>query len=272
MSTFPNQLANRAAATIAKTARLVTVAHVRLNTLGSQVSALTPGDWELLTLEAGWTSLPGYIPAQVRILQNGMSQLVGHIEGGTVTNGTVIGTLTSGYYNAVHAHSFTANVLAGAAAVSVAGAVSGATDSNALSNGSTSGTSADSGIADGTVGGSTNTVGLPDGTIGGSSAAAAGPGSHSHAGGSYAVNNGQHSHTVSGAVANGHHTHGAGSFGVTNSNHVHTNVSGNQASATPVNYNTVILTLSTSGVLTITNCSAAATQISFNETLPLITS
>jgi hypothetical protein len=218
---FPNQLQNRAAATIAQTARLVTTAHQRLNTIGSQVSSLTPGDWEALTLDAGWSNVSGYIPAQVRILQNGLAQLVGHIQGGTTTNGTTIATLGAGFYNPEHAHSFTANVLAGAAAVSVAGTISGTTDNNGLTDSSTGG---QSGIV------------------------------------------------VAGNPTSSAHEHFPGTYDVNNAAHQHTNLSGGQVPATPVNYNTVILSLSTSGVLTIQNCPAAATQISFNENLPLVTS
>lgn len=221
MSTFPNQMANRAATTIAKTARLVQTAHQRLNTLGSQVSSLTPGSWELLTLAAGWSNVSGYIPAQVRILQNGLAQLVGHIQGGTTTDGTPIATLTSGYYNTVHAHSFTANVLAGASAVSVAGTISGTTDTNGLNNPAI-----------------TNNSGI----------------------------------TVAGNPASADHQHFPGTYNVADGTHEHTNVSGGQIPATPVNYCTVILSLSTSGVLTLTNCSSSATQLSFNENLPLVTS
>jgi hypothetical protein len=275
MSTFPSLLTNRAAAMISVTKQLVDTAHQRLNTLGSQVSALTPGDWELLTLQNGWSNLGGYIPAQVRILQNGMSQLVGHIAGGTVSNGTTIGTLTSGFYNSTHAHSFTANVLAGASAVSVSGTVSGSVDTGALADGTISGTSSTNGLPDGTVGGSTSTNGIADGTVDGTTAAAAGPGSHTHGpGNSLAVASGQHSHTISGAVANGQHFHygnsSGGTLAVTNDTHQH----GSSAlvPATPINYCTVILVLSTSGVLTIQNASSAATQLSFNETLPLVTS
>jgi len=216
VSTFPNQLQNRAAATIAQTRKLVQNAHQRLNTVVSQVTALTPGSWELVTLQHGWSNVPGYIPAQVRILQNGMSQLVGHIEGGTTTDGTVIGTLTAGFFNAVHAHSFTANVLAGASAVSVQGAISGQTDTNGLSNAFTTGNSAS-------------------------------------------------------ASGSGAHTHGPGSYEVSGPGHVHTNVGGSFVPATSINYNTVTLTLDTSGNLTLTNCSPAAQQLSFSELLPLVT-
>lgn len=124
MTTFPDKLRNRAAGMIAASADLVTAAHVRISAIGSQVSSLTPGDWELVTLSGGWSNVAGYIPAQVRIVQAGMSQVVGHIEGGTVTDGTVIGTLTSGYYNAVHSHAFTVNSVTGAAASSQAGVLS----------------------------------------------------------------------------------------------------------------------------------------------------
>lgn len=245
MSTFPNRLGTRILATIAQTQRLANTAHQRLNTQGSAIASLTPGSWEPLTLAGGWSNVSGYIPAQVRILQNGLAQLVGHIEGGS-TSGT-IATLTAGYYNPVHAHSFTANVLAGASAVTVTGAVSGDSDN--------------AGLTDGTINGTSSTTGLPDGTIGGTSAAASGPGSHSHGDGSYAVNNGMHYHYGNSnggslAVANGTHGHGSSAL----------------IPATPVNYNTCILSLSTSGVLTLINCSADATQLSFNENLPLVTS
>ena len=42
MTTFPSQLANRLAATVATTQRLVTTAHQRLNTVTSAVNALQP--------------------------------------------------------------------------------------------------------------------------------------------------------------------------------------------------------------------------------------
>ena len=182
---FPNQLQNRAAATIASTARLVGTAHQRLNTIGSQVSALTPGSWELLTLAGGWSNVSGYIPAQVRILQAGQAQIVGHIQGGA-TSGT-IATLTAGYYNPVHAHSFTANVLAGASAVSVSGSVSGSSDT--------------AGLTDGTISGITDNAGVNNGDTAGTSAAASGPGSHSHGAGSYALTDGHHQHFGVGGAA-----------------------------------------------------------------------
>lgn len=223
MSTFPTRLADRAAIAIAKTQRLVNTAHQRLNTLGSQVSSLTPGDWQPLTLENSWSNVSGYIPAQVRILQNGMAQVIGHIQGGTVSSGILIATLGSGYYNAVHAHSFTANVLAGASAVAVAGTISGTSDSNALSDGSV-----------------TNNSGIVNTGLGFS----AGSDDHAHFPGTYDLNNSSHSHT---------------------------NAGGGLVPSTAVNYNTAMLTLDTSGNLKLYNASSSATQLSFNETLPLVT-
>jgi hypothetical protein len=117
VTTFPRKLAVRAPAIIAETKRLVVNAHQRLNTLGSQLSALQPGAWQALSLENDWANMSGYIPAQVQILQSGLAQLTGHISGGTVSAGILIATLPSGYYNTVHAHQFTANVLSGASAV-----------------------------------------------------------------------------------------------------------------------------------------------------------
>lgn len=220
MTRFPAQLANRAAITIAQTARLVQTAHQRLNTLGSQVAMLTPGSWQALTLQAGWSNIGGYVPAQVRIQQNGVALVIGHIQGGTTTDPTVIAVLGAGYFNTVHAHSFNANVLAGAGAVSVAGTVSGTTDSN--------------GLTDPTTGGASGIV----------SSGSAGSSTHEHFPGTYVVNNAAHQHT---------------------------NLSAGQVSATPVSYNTALLTLDTSGNLTLHNCPAAATQLSFNEMLPLLT-
>jgi hypothetical protein len=245
MSTFPDRLRTRAAAVIASSADLVTAAHVRINALGSQVSSLTPGDWEDVTLSAGWSNLSGYIPAQVQIARAGAAQLVGHITGGTTASGTVIATLGAGYFNTSYAHSFTANVLSGAAAVSVAGTITGDTDSNGLTDDGVSGATATSSLADPATAGFSGTTVATTGVA------------HDHAAGSYVVNNPDHTHTANTLVVN-------------NAAHVHTNTSGNQAAATPVNYNTVTLTLTTAGELVLANCPAAATQISFNETLPLM--
>jgi len=247
MSRVPIPYRDRLARTIKGTGDIIKLQAQQLVSLQSTVVSLQPGDWELITLESGWSSVAGYIPAQVRVLGGGQAQLVGHIQGGATANGTLIGTLTAGYFNTVHAHAFTANVLAGAAAVPVNGTVTGDSDTGELN--------------DGTISGYTQETGVLNGQTDGTSASASGPGSHTHGAGSYALTSGQHYHAgnTSGgslAVTDGHHQHGSSAL----------------IPATPVNYNTCTLTLSTSGALTLANCSSAATQLSFNESLPLITS
>ncbi len=245
MTTFPGKLANRAAATIAQTADLVRNAHQRINTLGSQVSSLTPGSWEDITLSGGWSNLSGYIPAMSQIARLGAVQIVGHLTGGTTTDGTVIGTLTSGYYNTVYSHSFTCTVMTGAGSVSVAGTVSGSTDSNGLTDPGVTGGTTSNGLTNPNVTGTSDATTASTGTP------------HTHGPGSYDLINGYHVHYLSGSsVNNGYHVHG--------------NTGGGQSSATPVNYNTAMLTVTTSGQIVLHNCPAAATQVSFNETLPLI--
>ncbi len=245
MTTFPGKLANRAAVTIAQTYKLVNNAHQRINTLGSQVASLTPGSWEDIALSGGWSNLSGYIPSMAQIARLGAVQIVGHLTGGTTTDGTVIGTLTAGYYNTAYAHSFTCTVMTGAGATSVAGTVSGSTDSNGLTDPGVTGGTTSNGLTNpqgaGTADATTATTGV----------------AHTHGPGSY-------------DIINGYHVHSLASTSVNNGYHVHTNAGGGQASATPVNYNTAMLTVTTSGTIVLHNCPAAATQVSFNETLPLI--
>jgi hypothetical protein len=252
MSTFPDKLRYRAAGMIAASADLVTAAHVRISALGSQVSSLAPGDWELVTLSAGWTNVAGYIPAQARILQAGMSQIVGHIQGGTVTDGTVIGTLTSGYYNTVHAHTFTVNSVTGAAASSQAGALSstaGTLNSGAGTLGDLTGNLNSGG---GTL---TDLAGdLNSGAVGGTAFGAL----------SVATGLLLHSGAVSTPTAVTLHS---GAVAVPTALTLTSGVT-----ATPVNKNSPTITLSTSGVLTIANVDPNVTQLSFSELLPLVTS
>ena len=252
MTTFPTQLAHRAAQMIAQTADLVKNAHQRINVLGSQVSSLSPGSWEDITLSAGWSNTAGYIPAQARILQNGMSQIVGHIQGGTVTDGTVIGTLTSGYYNTVHAHTFTVNSVAGAAASSQAGAL--ASTAGNLNSGA------------GTLGDTTGNLNSGAGTL-------------SDIAGD--LNNGNVTGTAFGNlhVATGLTLHSSAVSVPTaltlNSGSVTTPTAltlTSGATATPVNKNSPVITLSTSGTLTIANVDPNVTQLSFSQLLPLVTS
>lgn len=253
MSTFPDKLRYRAAGMIAASADLVTAAHVRISALGSQVASLTAGDWELITLSAGWTNVAGYIPAQVRIVQAGTSQIVGHIEGGTVSDGTVIGTLTSGYYNTVHAHTFTVNSVTGAAASSQAGALSNTAGTLTSGAGTLTDLSGDLTSGAGTL---TDLAGnLTSGSVSGS------------AFGSLNVANTAltlHSGAVSTPTALSLHS------GDVSTPTALTLTSG--VTATAVNKNSPTITLSTSGVLTIANVDPNVTQLSFTQLLPLVTS
>lgn len=215
MTNIPRPLSERLPAMIKQSASTLRLHAQQIVNLQSATGALSPGTWELLSLDNGWSNIAGYIPAQVRIQQSGLALLVGHIQGGTVTSGTLIGTLASGFYNPVHAHSFPANVLAGAGSTSIA--ATGYSDTDGLPNGGTTGTSA----------------------------SASGSGSHSHGPGSYSVSNGQHYHAAAGATGN---------LGVA------------------VSYNTCTFTVNTSGQVTISNCPSAASELSFSELLPLVTS
>jgi hypothetical protein len=250
MSTFPARLDVRAAQMLAQTKKLVQTAHQRLNTIGSQVSALQPGDWTPLTLENGWSNLSGYIPAQVRIMQNGLAQITGHISGGTVSSAILIATLPGGYFNPVHAHQFTANVLAGAASVS-----------SAVSQGS---------LQDGSV-----TQGsLQDGTVSLGSIPAIPTGNRTYTG------------TVSGSTCSitlgpgNSQQIGPDSLASTqslnntslNSGQSLNSTSLNSGQSTDINYNTAVLELSITGELTLLNANGAATQLSFTQLLPLVTS
>jgi hypothetical protein len=239
VTTYPDRLRVRAAGLIAQTYDLVVNAHQRINSIGSQVSSLTPGDWELITLGEGWVNVPGYIPAQVRIASNGTAQVVGHIQGGTVTDGTVIGTLTSGYYNTVHSHAFTVNAVTGAASSSQAGTLSsGAGALGDLAGQLTSGTGALSDLAGD----------LNSGTVSGTAFGAL----------SVATGLTLHSGTVSVPTALTLHS---GTVAVTSG-----------TTATPVNKNSPTITLGTDGTLTIANVDPNVTQLSFSQLLPLVTS
>jgi hypothetical protein len=125
VTAVPKPIHQRLAHTIKQAVNTVAVHGQQIIHLQSTIGGLQPGDWETIALTGGWGNLGGYIPAQVRILQNGMSQVIGHITGGAVADNTVIGTLTSGFYNPVHSHTFHARAMTGAAAVP--NAVSGLT-------------------------------------------------------------------------------------------------------------------------------------------------
>jgi hypothetical protein len=217
----------------------------QITTLQSRVAATTalvPGDWESILLTGGWSAQAGFIPPQVRILQNGMSQLIGHITGGSTASGTVIGTLTSGFFNTVHAHTFAANAVTGAQSASHAGALAS------------------------TAGALTDLASGPNQPAGGNPTPASG-----NPGGSY-------SQSYLTALAGNVNTLSAyvsalaGAFNQGNSLHnggASTLASG--ATTTAVNMNSPTITLSTSGQLTISNVDPSVTTLSFSELIPLIT-
>jgi hypothetical protein len=231
----------------------------QITTLQSQAAATTalvPGDWEDILMTAGWSALSGFIPPQVRILQNGMSQLIGHITGGTTANGTVIGTLTSGFFNTVHAHTFAANAVAGAAAVSHAGALGNT--AGALSN--TAGSLSDLDSSPNSPAGSnpTPTSGAPGGSY--SSVYLNALAGNVNTLAAYVS-------ALAGAFNTGNSLHGSGTTALASGATALTS----GATATAVNMNSPTITLSTAGVLTIQNVDPNVTTLSFSELIPLIT-
>jgi hypothetical protein len=280
MSSIPRPMLQRLPAAIKNGIGTLALHTQQIVNLQTSTAALTPGDWEDIDLGGSWSNLAGYTPALARILQNGMVQVVGHISGGATTNGTVIGTLSPGFYSTTYSHAFTANVMSGASAVPVSGTISGSTDSNALADPTISGTTDSNALSDPTISGSTDTEGLPDGEISGATgtvnSGSAGSSSHTHGNGGLAVTDGQHYHTNNSGgqqVANSSHTHTNDSAGqqVANSSHTHTNYDSGQASSTAVNYNTVTITLNTAGQLILGNASTYASELSFNESIPIVT-
>jgi hypothetical protein len=223
----------------------------QITTLQSQAAAsqaLVPGDWEAILLTGGWSNLAGYIPAQARIMQAGMTQIVGHITGGTVTNGTVIGTLTSGYFNTVHAHTFSANAVTGAAAVSHAGAVS----NPAVTAGQLSDLDSTPNQAAGVN--PTPESGSPGSSYSQSYLSALAGNVNTLSG---------YVEALAGAFNLGNSLHGSGTVG--------SQALSAPATATAVNMNSPTITLSTAGVLSIQNVDPSVTTLSFSELIPLIT-
>ncbi len=146
MTAFPNTLYSRAGAMLAAAAKTANAAHQRLNTLGSQLSqtntqlsatntqlsatntnvtALQPGAWSPIILENSWVNVTGSVAAQVRLLTSATAQIIGNIESGTVTDGTIIGVLPSGFYNTVNAHILSAATIPGAEAGSIELSIAG---------------------------------------------------------------------------------------------------------------------------------------------------
>jgi hypothetical protein len=223
----------------------------QITTLQSRVAATTalvPGDWEDILLTGGWSNLAGFIPAQVRIQQAGMSYLIGHITGGSTANGTVIGTLTAGFFNTVHAHSFSLNAVAGAQSSARAGAVS----NPAVSAGT---------LAD--------LASSPQQPAGGNPTPTSGSAPNPVTQG-YATALANNVNTLSAYVSALAQAHNAGSV-LHNGGAVGSQALSSPATATPVNMNSPTIMLSTSGVLTIQNVDPGVTTLSFAEHIPLIT-
>lgn len=108
-----------------KAIKLHTQQIVTLQSQAAAAAALQPGAWEAIALQSGWSNVSGAIPAQARLLTTTTVQVVGNIQGGSTGDGTIIGTLTKGYYNTVHAHTFAGTAVAGAESVEHDGGFSG---------------------------------------------------------------------------------------------------------------------------------------------------
>lgn len=123
MTTFPVSVLQRFAKTVSEHHETLKLHRQMITTLQSQAAAaqaLIPQPWETITLQNGWSNVPGAIPAQARLLTSTTVQIIANIQNGTTTDGTLIGTLTQGFYNTVHSHSFDITVVTGAAAVTAA--------------------------------------------------------------------------------------------------------------------------------------------------------
>lgn len=237
MTAYPKPPHGRLAGTISDAIRRVGLHAQQIITLQSGVAALTPGSWELVTLQNGWSNVTGYIPAQCRILQHGMSQVIGNIQGGTIADGTVIGTLDPGFFNATYAHTFDAVAVTGAAAVAAPGTVS-------------SNTQVPSSDHMFTVTLPTDLIPTTDHTFS-SLPVVLGP-------------SGQQIQNIPGTST------GSVGLGPTSGNQFSNNVAGTPT-ATPVNYNKPCIKVDTSGNLTIFNFDSNVTEIAFHHQLPLVT-
>lgn len=232
----------------------------QITTLQSQVAAtaaLVPGSWETITLAGGWSNVPGAVPAQARLITSTTVQIIGNIQNGTTSDGTTIGTLTAGFFNTVHAHTFDCVCVTGAAAVPVTGA---------LNDGTVAGASMPTSMiptADHSLSVSLPVTLIPTGnhTIS-STPFTLGPSGT------------QFDNIPSGST-------GSGSIGPSSGVQFQNIPSGtstsstsvnNTATQTPVNYNKACITLGTDGSLKITNVNFNVDQLSFHEaSLPLFT-
>jgi hypothetical protein len=254
----------------------------QITTLQSQsaaAQALVPGDWEAITLEAGWSNVSGAIPAQARLLTTTTVQIIANIEGGTTSNGTVIGTLTAGFYNTVHSHTFSVTAVAGAAAVS-----------NPVSRGSLSSTSVTAGsLSDGSLTTSVHTTGASINNVGGTL-----NNNEVHTNSSLGTAPGSYTPSYIQAIANRINSNGlfvslSGNLQLDEPGVTVNALSGslnnkavgaqnladgslNNDQTTAINYNGPACTLGTDGTLTIYNVNSNVNQVSFHEaSLPLFT-
>lgn len=254
MSRIPTSFAQQLPKSIKGAFDAVKLHAQQITTLQSQTAALVPGDWEDIALDAGWSPLGGYIPPQVRILQNGMSQLIGHVTGGSVGDGTVIGTLTAGFFNPVHAHTFTVNAVTGASAAAHAGSLNNTAGAITASNVSVP--SADhtfqAALPTSNIPTSDHTFTVTSGHI------TIGPSTQ------------QFQNIPSSSVASLGMGPSSGNQFSNNINGAATNLTSG-ATATPVNMNSPTITLDTSGNLTISNVNGNVTTLSFSELIPLVT-
>jgi hypothetical protein len=232
---FPVPMKDRFAALVSGHEKSLGLHTQQITQLQSQVaatSALVPGSWENITLQNGWSNVSGSIPAQARLLTSTTVQIIANIAGTVTADGTIIGTLTAGFFNTVHAHTFGITAVSGAAAVA-----------SAVSQGSLQ---TITGTAD--VGGGTN-IPATDHTF-------------SLSGSSFASGSLKMGPSSGNQISN---NVGGSPFTLASGN-----LNNNQS--TNINYNRPACTLGTDGTLKLLNVNPNVTHISFHEAgLPLFT-
>lgn len=203
-----------------------------------------PSAWTAISLSAGWSNTSGSASAQYRTTANGDLEIIGNIQGGTVTDNTTIGTVP---ILPAHAHTFPATAIAGGAANATV--TTGFTASTVGAMQSTNATlnNLHGGVDSGTQ--------IPTGNFtitSGSLPFTFGPG-----GQTFSNNAGASTITLnSGAVT------------ITNGN-VNVPSTSVGAQTASVNYNSPCIKIDTSGNLKVLNLSAGVSAISFHHTIPL---
>ena len=197
-----------------------------------------------ISLSAGWSNTSGSIAAQYRTTADGDLEIIGNIQGGTVTDNTTIGTVPT---LPAHAHVIPVTAVAGGTANATV-----TTGSTASTVGALQSTNATLNNLHGSVDSGTQ---IPTGNFtitSGSLPFLFGPG-----GQTFSNNAGASNITLnSGAVT------------ITNGNvNVPSTTVGAQTAS--VNYNSPCIKIDTSGNLKVLNISAGVTQISFHHTIPL---